>query len=224
MARSASRKKAKSKRRRPAAVKRRGNGLPGWVWLVAGIAIAIFVGVILSLAKPDHKLKSSLTPSTPVQHKPDTGPVPVPPAKPPRFSFYHLLPGRKLAPRHAGSQALTQEQEPSSQPLSSPALKPQPPSEPKPAPQPSIQTASPTSPAEPWLVQLGSYRSEQQANQARAKADLLGVVAHLRAAMVDGHLWYRVRIGPVAGEDKAVALRDNLRASGFKAFAFKQKD
>lgn len=81
---------------------------------------------------------------------------------------------------------------------------------------------APATPAELWLVQVGSYRSEAQANQARARADLLGVVAHLRAAMVDGQLWYRVRIGPVAGEDKATALRDKLKAGGMPAIAFKR--
>lgn len=204
-----SRSRPRRPSRRPAASrKNRWSALPGWAWLVLGVAVAIFVVVVLRLAQPRHDLQSPLMPSATRPHD-NAGPVAVPPAQAPRYSFYQTLPKRNLAPQ-----------------LPSPRPTPSTRATPAPTPQaPPATTSDKTTPpaGDGWLVQVGSYRSRTEADRARARVDLMGVVAHTEAASIDGQTWYRVRIGPVDNQRHAEALRERLKANGVTSMLVKQK-
>ncbi|HEU0196895.1 MAG TPA: SPOR domain-containing protein [Nevskiaceae bacterium] len=218
-----------SAKRRPAshraAVSRERYRLPGWAWLVLGAAIAVFVMAILHLAQPRHDLHSQLIPSSappPTTGHAQSGPVPLPPKQPASYSFYQTLPKRQpVVPVPAPA--------PTPAPVARPATPPQ--VAEKPAPQPPAASANrgavshPTIPASSgdWQIQVGAYRSEGEANRVRARVDLLGSVAHLEAVAIRGQVWYRVRIGPVAGQAKAQALSQRLKTNGIPALVIRPK-
>lgn len=206
---------SRRRKKRPATSRKsRWNALPGWVWLILGAALAVFIIAVLHLAQPRHDLQSPLMPSTnqPQAHD-NKGRVPVPPAQPPRYSFYQTLPNRDLAP-HVPSPSKAKPP---------PRATHTPPAPAPTAPTPTTHAASTPATADRWLVQVGSYRSRAEADRARARVDLMGVVAHTEAASVNGKTWYRVRIGPVNGQKHAQALRQRLQANGVETMLVQQK-
>jgi rare lipoprotein A len=63
------------------------------------------------------------------------------------------------------------------------------------------------------FVQAGSFRSEENADQARRQLTDLGPV-HVYPAEVDGAIWYRVRLGPYRDDGAAGEVLAKAVASG----------
>lgn len=91
---------------------------------------------------------------------------------------------------------------------------PPPPSEPVLAPpEPPAAAASVTEPVTKpkpaaaangnWIVQVGSYSSEPNAQALQSKLQKQGYATELAAVMLDGRPMYRLRVGPYAAEDAA---------------------
>lgn len=53
-----------------------------------------------------------------------------------------------------------------------------------------------------WVLQTGSFRSAEDANQLRAQLILLGMNAEIQKTRIDGKDWHRVMAGPF-GTDQA---------------------
>lgn len=213
----------RSNNRRRAAVARgnRWDALPGWVWLLFGAALAAFVIIVMQLAQPRHgNLQSALTPSTsapPAQRPQKSTKITVPPPVPSDFSFYDTLPNQKTPVPQTQPGA----------PKSTAAAAPTTPSanSAPPAPAPAAPLATPAAPAADatWIVQVGSYRSAEEADGVRAKLALAGIATRTQKAEVNGTTWYRVRSGPLSLED-ATALRDRLKTAGTNAIAMRGND
>lgn len=116
---------------------------------------------------------------------------------------------------------------PESLPEPLPAPSKPPPSEPVLAPPEKTAAAAPPAPAKPaakppaasangnWIVQVGSYGSEPNAQALEAKLRKQGYATELAAVTLDGRPMYRLRVGPYAEEaaarDAAQRLEDSLR-------------
>lgn len=178
--------------------------MPGWVWLLAGAAITLFIVIIVHLARPrrtmsrPHQAVTKPAPAASV-HAPVKA-VPLPPKQAARFSFYKLLPSHEVViPSEEAAQAVkaTQGGKPLPANLAAPGA---------------------------YVVQIGAYRTRAQAERARASVALLGVEAHTEQVTLSaGDIWYRVRVGPEASLDKAQATVNLLHANGAKAILIKQK-
>lgn len=211
----------RSSNRRRSAVARgsRWDAMPGWVWLLLGAALAAFIIIVLQLAQPKHgTLSSALTPSTatPAPGKPQKSTkIPVPPPVPSDFSFYDILPRQQPPVAQAAAE----------KPRPAPAAVPATPASPA-QPAPSSPSATPAAPNTPpgadatWIVQVGSYRSVEEADSVRAKLTLSGIATRTQKADVNGTTWYRVRSGPL-DLNAATALRDRLKAAGTNAIAMR---
>lgn len=179
--------------------------MPGWVWLLVGAAITLFIVVIVHLAHPrrttntPRQAASKPVPAASV-HAP-VKPVPLPPKQAARFSFYKLLPSHEVViPSAEAAQAVkaTQKGKPLPANLAAPGA---------------------------YVVQIGAYRTRAQAEHARASVALLGVEAHTEQVTLSaGDIWYRVRVGPEASLDKAQAIVNLLHANGAQALLIKQKN
>ncbi len=189
--------------------------MPGWVWLLFGAALAAFIIIVLQLAQPKHgTLNSALTPSTanPAPGKPQkSAKIPVPPPVPSNFSFYDTLPRQQPPVAQAAAET----------PQPAPATTPAPPANPAQSAPPtaSVTPAAPVADAT-WIVQVGSYRSAEEADGVRAKLALSGIATRTQKAEVNGTTWYRVRSGPLDLKS-ATALRDRLKAAGTSAIAMR---
>jgi cell division protein FtsN len=92
----------------------------------------------------------------------------------------------------------------------------------------AIKAGKPTTPdiAEPgqYLIQVGAYKTRDEADRARAGLALLGVEARIEQITIDqSDTWFRVRIGPENSLAKAQEIVERLDGNGFKAMLIKIK-
>jgi len=65
-----------------------------------------------------------------------------------------------------------------------------------------------------YFVQLGAFRTPQDAEAQRAKWSLAGVQTHVSEREQSGRMVYRVRVGPIEQRDEAEKLKQKLDATG----------
>ena len=75
--------------------------------------------------------------------------------------------------------------------------------------------------AEQFLLQAGSFRSEADADQMKARLALLGAVADIQSVTVNDETWHRVRVGPLTGARAADQLRRQLQNNGIDVLVLK---
>ena len=76
-------------------------------------------------------------------------------------------------------------------------------------PEPATDTSA-ISTRDNYILQVGSFRNEADAEQMKARLALLGSVATVQTVTVNGETWHRVRIGPFEGARKADEMRRML--------------
>jgi cell division protein FtsN len=75
-----------------------------------------------------------------------------------------------------------------------------------------------------YLLQAGSFRSRQQADQLRARLALLGLETSVQAVTVDnGQNWHRVRVGPFSNLQELNDARALLKTNGVDAILIRLK-
>lgn len=180
--------------------------LPGWLWLLAGLLIGLFVALLVYI-KDNTSGKLTITDTVAkVFQKRDTDTravtkqqaPPAPTAKPestkPKFDFYTILPELEVA---IPEQDLVNE---SAQPQDK---------------QSSVQN---------YILQAGSFRQDTQADQLKARLALEGIVAHIQKVKInDNDTWYRVRIGPIADLSTLNQTRRRLKKMGIVSIVVKNK-
>lgn len=224
-----------ARNRKPAA---RPADLPGWVWLVAGLSMGLVVAVIVYIGRPAAPMPMAPAAGAAAQAsaaKPKTQ-IEIPPAVEPRFDFYRALLENEqvVVPDKADGPASKIGALPAS-PASASAPKPAPP----PAKQPAQATPGPNGLAETapaanvkpatvagsgtFLVLTGAFRDRANAEEHRARLALVGIEAGIEAVTTaDGATLHRVRVGPLADKDRALAVLAQLRADGFSGQVVKQ--
>lgn len=171
----------------PADYKSRGHGrgkksMPGFVWLLAGLAIGLFVALIVYLDRQPHndtsfgeavqleleKLRDSSN-NTASSKTTDTKTTDKK-AGQPRFNFYTILP--ELEVLIPDSEIRPPEKTPGTTPSGKPAA------------------------AKQYVLQAGSFRSRSDADRLKAQLALMGLEASIQSVTVNREDWHRVRVGP----------------------------
>lgn len=218
-------------RRRTAPSKPRPRSKPGrtpvWLWLIGGTGIGAVLAVALFFQDVprggSHDTKSS---DLELSKKAK----PTPPIREQDYQLDDLrdLPrdGRKPAAATvaAGSAQATTTQ-PETKPKTSPAAH-QSIAKPKPAAPAKAKLPKPVKPAtradkahkgpHSWL-QAGSFRSEAQADNLKARLILSGLPVRVVRARVKGRIWYRVRIGPYRDNAGLTRAKRKLRQQKIQA-------
>ena len=95
-----------------------------------------------------------------------------------------------------------------------------------PAQEPVVRTPSAAPAADPaaaqaqpfaYFVQVGAFRSANEAEAQRAKVALMGMAAQITEREQSGRTVYRVRLGPFNQRTMAEATRDQLAGAGVEA-------
>lgn len=73
----------------------------------------------------------------------------------------------------------------------------------------------------PYLIQVGSFRSGEDAESQRARVTLLGLDAKVQPVTVDDVTWHRVRVGPFDSAREADGARRRLVDNGFEAMVLR---
>jgi len=152
-----------------------------------------------------------------------------------QFDFYKILSNDDTyttdyeAPQQTGQQRDTEKiqvmEKPQLQQLQPPPqLQSQlPPVQPQvqPPPPPPAQTVQdrPSSVAGgTYFLQVGSFRSNSEADNLKARLALMGVIATIQSAdLSEKGVWYRVRVGPFAQKTQVDNVHVTLRENGIEA-------
>jgi cell division protein FtsN len=176
------------------------RGLPGWVWLIVGIAIGFIGAVGWYIAKP--RADAVIAEATGGKIAPaGKKKITIPPKEPSRFAFYELLPKYEvLIPKES---------------LKTPAARP--------GAAPGNGTGAQPAPAEPaqagrYMIQVGAFKDKKEAEQQRANLALLGVESRIETVTIDNATtWYRVRIGPEKDQHKVESILSRLEENNVQA-------
>ncbi len=190
--------------------KKKSGQLPGWVWMLGGLAIGLFVAFIVYLnnaAKPGQKdtiasvikntfsdlqenAKQRETSQPKQQEKPK--PTKTEPSKNhTKFDFYYILPEIDV-----------------------------------PVPDQELERRR-KNPVETdkgeYILQVGSFRELSQADQLKAKLALKGLTANIQSVKINNSTWHRVRIGPIDNITRLSETRRRLKESGIHSIVVKNK-
>lgn len=192
------------KKRAPARKPAPKKSMPGWAWLVVGLAIGLFAGFLFYLSKRPTPPRSATTLTAPSSHSSQviepkvTGSVTAPrapkagkPAKP-KFDFYTLLPELEVVVPKGNYS------------VSRPGQKGAPASSSTGAPPAPIETPG------TYMLQVGSFRTYAQANRMKATLAFLGVVGNIQQVKVNSYTWNRVQVGPFKNLKTLNAVRSEL--------------
>ncbi len=183
---------------------------PGWAWLLAGLAVGLFVAFLVYLQGqrdtqpklPPIPQQSASKPQQPQKSSTVSSDEPTRP----RFDFYTILPEMEI-------------------PVPGPDPEPRAPSprqleSPKPPSPATMQQPAETA----YVLQLGSFRSRADADRLKARITMLGFEPHIQTVNINDRDWYRVRIGPYSNAARIAEVRQNLHESRLNAILLKLKD
>lgn len=168
-------------RRRPPADRRR-SATPGWVLVLAGLAlgaaaVTTFFYVRDQLAPQPAASAPAVT--TPARPRPRPKPADKPAEK--DFEFYDMLPNFEV---------VVPEEDKDVRPDKTPA----------PVEAPGV-----------YVLQAGSYSTFAEADKVKAQLALLGISSQIQKITVDERQYHRVRIGPIEKLDELNRVRQRLR-------------
>lgn len=202
--------------------------MPGWIWLACGLAIGVFVMLLMNLKPGDDAIKRAAEQKA--QHsqkkaqeakaKADAGP------DKPKYDFYTLLPGSEvIVPPEAVDQAPP-----------TPAAKPVTPEEAAkidtaraeaalagevPPPPPPVIAKAPVTTT--YFLQAGSFRRKDDADSVRAQIIMLGQSVNVESGKVRDETWYRVLVGPFATREALNKSQSTLSKNGFNNLLLQQR-
>ncbi|HFD86704.1 MAG TPA: hypothetical protein ENJ35_03400, partial [Gammaproteobacteria bacterium] len=162
------------------------------VWAIGGLSLGLLVALLvwINVNTPettDSTVAAPISTAPVVREKKRKPPEPldIPEPEKSRFDFYQDLKNQRVIVPHTDNHSKTIE--------AGPLLLP----------------SKPASPArgQRYILQAGSFRKHQQAEQMKARLALLGIPAKIEKVRVSDGIWHRVRLGPYANIDEANRTR-----------------
>lgn len=92
--------------------------------------------------------------------------------------------------------------------------------QPEDSPEPGAP-ATPVSKPGTYVLQTGSFKSNQEADRRKAELALIGIQAKIQTVSVDSQTWHRVRIGPFEHLDELNSIRSLLKEHDIEAILLK---
>lgn len=187
--------------------KKKPGQVAGWVWMLGGLAIGLFVAFLVYLNNNQHAsqknglakvIKETIQDVREVKQQQAQAPPPetkgtVPDKPKPSFDFYYILPELEVAvPEQELAAQSKQESE-----------------------QPDQQLE--------YILQAGSFRQLKQADELKAKLALQGIEANIQTVNINSDTWHRVRIGPIRTMSKLNQTRKRLMENGISSIVVKSR-
>ena len=198
--------------RAKSAGKSSGRSLPGWVWLIAGLVIGVFVAFLAGLTPSAKDVRTVAGKTDSVQEKGTQN------EHQPVFDFYTLLPESEVSVSSVKPEPIRKsiEEELGVTPRVAP----------NPAQESAQKPSQPAIPAEPqkYLLQAGSFRNQSDADRLRAKLLLDGVLPKVvRVNVGNGETWHRVQIGPFSDRSELKNAQNALANHNIEGLLMKLK-
>lgn len=221
-------------RRNKSQARRGGGGLPGWAWLVIGLALGVAAIVLVPRlldrkpadffrptpnpdAQPAEVDEASGEPVVADEEAPTTPGTDAGEAGDERdYDFYTVLPGKEVpmsdAELAASARAEQQRAAEAAEAPSTDAL---------PKPVDEDGAAAPVAGAQDhrarYLLQAGAFEASGQAEELKAKIALLGLSARVESARVGDRTVFRVRLGPYGTARELAEAKGRLEGAGLQA-------
>ena len=168
----------------------------GWVWMLGGLLIGLFIAFLVYLQQQGGepfkglslpKMKPSSTDTRSVKKQP------IPKAPPKKeginFDFYSILPEQEIV-----------------------------------IPESELSKNSKPEEKANFYLQVGSFKSNDDAQARMAELFLLNLTPSVQKVTVDGgNTWHRVRVGPYVDRRKLDKARRRLQDNGIDFFVIKEK-
>jgi len=193
------------------ATRKRKKSLPGYVWLLSGLAIGLFVAFIVYLDKqPENnkdfgsavqseleKLKQQARKKTTSKTEAKTTNSNAA-KKEQKFNFYTLLPELEVLIPESETQP--------------PGTK-------------SKTTASSKKhdSAKQYVLQVGSFQNLTDAKKLKANLAFLGIEANIQHVTVNNQAWHRVRAGPYQNKQQLYQNQKTLKQNDINAISMELK-
>lgn len=187
------------------------NSIPGWAWMLAGLAIGLFVALLVYIndftassnksAVKDafSKIVNTTTDNVKELKKKSSSITKKSGTKTnskPRFDFYTILPELEVT---VPDEELINKSENTSATRSS-------------------------KPVSPLILQAGSFRHYDAADKLKATLALQGISAKIQTiTKSNGDKWHRVQVGPITDITVLNATRHRLKKMGIASIVVKQK-
>ena len=177
--------------------------IPGWIWMLAGLAIGLFVALLVYIKdNSSGKLAITETVAKVFQKQTETRgvkkersnkpPEPVSNSKP-KFDFYTILPELEVA---IPEQELIN----------------------------TNKNSSTNTTSQQYILQAGSFKKFEEADKLKARLALEGIVANIQKVKInDSDTWHRVRIGPLNNISLLNKTRRRLRSLGIASIVVRNK-
>ncbi|MBT8048435.1 MAG: SPOR domain-containing protein [Xanthomonadales bacterium] len=186
-------------RRRPSGKNRAGT--PAWLWLLAGILVGL--GLAWFLWSKGYIPQPEAISTAAEESSPEAGPDSTEEVAPAneesgksRYDFFTVLPEMEVVvpEQELSGQSQLQENLPA-------------------------QAETPGD----YLLQVGSFQNQPDAEQLKARLALLGFTAQIQTVTVNDAKWHRVRVGPVNGARRADEMRRQLNENGIDSLVMKNQ-
>ena len=181
--------------------------IPGWIWLLAGLFIGLFVALLvyikdnntgkLAITETVSKVFQSKASNETRGVKKTTATAPPEPAgsNKPKFDFYTILPELEVA---IPEQDLINENNKS--------------------------TTDSSKSNQQYMLQAGSFKKFEEADKLKARLALQGIEANIQKVKINAtDTWHRVRIGPLNNISLLNKTRRRLRSLGIASIVVKNK-
>ncbi len=186
---------------------------PPWVWLLTGLAIGLFVAFLVYLGEhetggasgpPQNNSGSSSAERreviTPGQQQGKLKGQDEPKPQEPRFEFYTILPEMEVQVHEATSPPRAVNRE-------------------------THGNANQAPPRTAYVLQVGSFRRQQDADRLKAELALIGLQADIQVVSLgDKDTWHRVRLGPYKDLRALDETRNRLSEHNMRAIVLKKKN
>ena len=191
------------------------KSLPGYVWLLSGLAIGLFVAFIVYLDKqPENptdfgtavqkettKLKQQARQQTDSQEKqkPTEEQAGTEEKKEPKFNFYTLLPDLEVIIPESETRP------------------------PKVKNKSSAQSSGEKKTNKQYILQLGSFQNLSDAEKLKASVALLGIETTVEHVRLKNQTWHRVRTRPYSSRKQLYRNQKQLQQNNINAIAMELK-
>lgn len=193
---------------KPRATRKQKKTLPGYLWLLSGLAIGLFVALIVYLDKQPEsnknfgsviqqeleKLKQQPTRKTTTKTDEENSSAE---KKEPKFNFYTLLPELEIFIPESERLPPNSATENNNQ----------------------IKTKTDNQ----FILQVASFLNKKDAEKSKANLAFLGITAHIQNVTVNKQTWHRVRTGPYANKQQLYKDQKTLKNNDIHAITMKLK-
>ncbi len=198
------------------------QGIPGWIWGLAGLVLgALIIGYLFMGEQWRAKLGNLPRPNPDARAPANTGDdsiadgAPVAPAtaqKPKmKYDFFYLLPEKEVVIPDAELAAEARDEARKAAAHAAPADNA---SASAPVPVAPTTDVAVTTNGDRYLLQGGAFRGSDEADALKAQIALTGEVARIESAQINGTTVYRVRMGPYASASALAAAKQALLSHG----------